>query len=225
MLSNNALHAIDTLLKEIMHSNRLFDGKVFLLDGYFCQTAPVILRDSNAAISETVSKLSLTENVHTEEQEDFSRWLLKIGNGTLYNDCGLTENTIEILEYMLSSEDIVRDIFGESLDIANEDHMEDLASKIIFTPTNKDALKINESILTLLPGQSKEYFSVVTISLEDAVSVVNVPVEFLNSLTPRQFSGIPAFAMTINKSQEQSFCQVGIYLPFLVFSHEQLYVS
>ena len=40
-----------------------------------------------------------------------------------------------------------------------------------------------------------------------------------------QFPLIPAFAMTINKSQGQSFKHVGISLTNPVFSHGQLYVA
>ena len=35
----------------------------------------------------------------------------------------------------------------------------------------------------------------------------------------------PAFAMTINKSQGQTFKKVGIYLPQPCFSHGQMYVA
>ena len=41
----------------------------------------------------------------------------------------------------------------------------------------------------------------------------------------RQFPVTPAFAMTINKSQGQTFNKVGIFLRDPVFSHGQLYVA
>jgi ATP-dependent DNA helicase PIF1 len=54
-----------------------------------------------------------------------------------------------------------------------------------------------------------------------APSDVNLP--FV--LKRRQFPIIPAYAMTINKSQGQTFECVGIYLNEPVFSHGQLYVA
>ena len=40
-----------------------------------------------------------------------------------------------------------------------------------------------------------------------------------------QFPIIPAFAMTINKSQGQTFQKIGIFLDRPVFTHGQLYVA
>jgi len=44
-------------------------------------------------------------------------------------------------------------------------------------------------------------------------------------LRRKQFPVIPAFAMTINKSQGQSIRHLGLYLPTPVFAHGQLYVA
>ena len=45
------------------------------------------------------------------------------------------------------------------------------------------------------------------------------------TLKRRQFPVRLAFAMTINKSQGQTFKKVGLFLPKPVFTHGQLYVA
>jgi len=57
--------------------------------------------------------------------------------------------------------------------------------------------------------------------LDFSPSGVKIPFKFKRRQLPLAVS----FAMTINKSQEQSLKNVGIYLPSPVFSHGQLYVT
>jgi ATP-dependent DNA helicase PIF1 len=46
-----------------------------------------------------------------------------------------------------------------------------------------------------------------------------------NSYVKEEFSMRIKVAMTINKSQGQSFNHVGVYLPTPIFSYDQLYVA
>lgn len=198
MLSKKALEMIDELLKHIMDSLKPFGNKVILLGGDFRQTAPVVPRGSNAAIVETcikqstlwtqVHKLSLSQNMRITGQNDFNKWLLQVGDGTPTNAENLGDDAIEIPDDMVCREDIVKQIFGESLHLNSEENIERAASKLILTPLNKETLNLNNQIINLIAAETITYKSIDNTSSEDLESAVNYPEEFLNSLTP---SGVP----------------------------------
>ena len=170
MLSNNAPHVIDRMHKEIMRSEKPFGGKMLLLGGDYRQTTPVICRGSKAAVIEGslkhsylwkfVRKFSLSENMHIAGQHDFNVWLLSIGNGSLTNDAGLSEDLIEIPQDLRSSGNILADVDGDSINYLNEEDLDDISSKTILTPKNSDTLKLNNELLNLLDGNATVYKSV-----------------------------------------------------------------
>ena len=83
---------------------------------------------------------------------------------------------------------------------------------------------LGENLITAKIISESHNGDIVTIPRIDLEpSDVNLP--FILKRRPRQFPVIPAFAMTINKIQGQTFDHVGIQLAEPVFAHGQLYVA
>ena len=196
MVPAHALRAIDDMLRDIMGLPEVpFGGKVFLLGGDFRQVLPVVPRQPKTVIIENCLKSSplwpllevihLTKNMRTQtDQQDFARWLLELGNGTLQCPDTPLPDMVEIpSKCNVSQGDITDDVFTDMTDPVA------IANTVILTPTNETALKLNDQILKKkVPGPMKVYVSADKAVCDDEEEANNYPVEFLNSLTP---TGMP----------------------------------
>ncbi|XP_066917215.1 uncharacterized protein [Clytia hemisphaerica] len=203
MISKYALEAIDRMLRDISNSDVAFAGKVILLGGDFRQTLPVVKRGTAAQVVETCLKSSYiwalvrTFYLHTNmrtgpEKQEFSEFLLRLGAGALPvkpddpfkgciqipDECVLPENS-----------DLVPHIFNFQND-------NDQSTKVILTPTNNEALEINEKILRYLGGDVRTYFSFDSVMVDTQEKVDLYPLEFLHSLTP---SGMPKHRLNLKE--------------------------
>ena len=59
---------------------------------------------------------------------------------------------------------------------------------------NEDALAINDTVLQLLPGESRTYLSIDTVESDTDAEAAAYPLEFLNSLI---FSGMPPHKLSL----------------------------
>ena len=95
MSSKHTLRVVDELLQDICKKSTLFAGKVMLLGGDFRQCLPVVVkRNKTTTLEETIKfssywrafrKLRLRTNIRAIHDQEFSDWILDIGNGAVGN--------------------------------------------------------------------------------------------------------------------------------------------
>ena len=203
MLGKNGLRVIDKLMHEITGIDQPFGGKVFVVGGDFRQTLPVVPRGTRTNIIESCikasrlwrnfTKLTLTINMRSEGQAEHNKWLLKVGMGNLPTVPGIfEEDTIQIPQQMVATEDLITSIFGNVQQMS----VEDLSKRVILAPTNAQTLEMNRRIIELMPGNPEIYYSVDSVVSEDPNDTLNFPVEFLHDQTP---SGIPPHVLLLKK--------------------------
>uniref|UniRef100_A0A914WKK2 ATP-dependent DNA helicase n=1 Tax=Plectus sambesii TaxID=2011161 RepID=A0A914WKK2_9BILA len=114
-------------------------------------------------------------------KQEFSQWLLRLGNGDLPS----IDGEIELPTSCLTNKDLTDEIFGQEI---NTDNIDEVASKVILCPKNEDTLQINNEALQRIPGPEKTYTSIDKVICKNGEDPSEYPKEFLYSLTP---TGMP----------------------------------
>jgi len=180
MMNRFCFEAFDRTMRDLMkkvdkaNSKKPFGGKVVALGGDFRQILPVVRKGSRAEVVKATvcsSKiwrhckvLKLTKNMRLSsgmtnqsrnEIREFADWILNIGDGLLDADEN-GEEEIEIPEELciLHSENALLSLVD--LVYPNMKFFDDQA---IFAPTLEVVEQVNDFVLSLLPGESKDYLS------------------------------------------------------------------
>lgn len=129
--------------------------------------------------------------------EDFSSWVLKVGNSTVECPEGIkkTQHSILIPSKFISK-NIVTDVFGVTF--TTQDVLS-ISKRAVLCPKNDHVRLLNESVLARLNAEEVSYYSIDSMVIDDDSfnqAQVNFPVEFLNTLNP---SGMPPHKLNLKK--------------------------
>jgi ATP-dependent DNA helicase PIF1 len=220
MINKFAFEALNRTLQDIMssidpkNSYRLFGGKTVVFGGDFRQILPVVPRGSRADIVHaTINSshlwrkckvLRLTKNMRLQYSNDqvenegianFAKWILEIGDGKIgevHDDGSTIDIPCDLLIQCVDKNpigSIVESVYPNLLmNMFVDGFFED---KAILAPTLEVVENINHYVLSLIPGESKEYLSCDTISkCDNDVGIDHrwITTEFLNEI---RCSGLP----------------------------------
>ncbi|XP_026459021.1 uncharacterized protein LOC113359642 [Papaver somniferum] len=197
MMHRNGLEAFQRTLADIMMEknggNEWFGRKTLVLGGDFRQILPIMRLLTGDTFVEK-----------REEVEEFSKWILDVGNGklpTISLDGSKDTDWVEIPSDLLIRcqenhlDTIVRKMYPDLLI-----HMRDknyLVDRSILAPTNECVHNINSHILACIPGEEHTYLSADYIgpeSTEYHSSVIFYDKEFLNK---HECSGMASHKLTL----------------------------
>ena len=200
----HAVEAVERTLRDVRNIDRPFGGLTVILGGDFLQTLPVVPNGSREDIVDAciqrsqlwdhIDILKLQENMRLSvadpDTQGFAQWLLDVGNGR--NMAGETQSEIKVPESMHAQdmEALIESIYpGVDADVPPPPDF--FLNRMILSPRNAEVSGINEQILSLMAGESRQFFSADRLIYEagaDPKDQEPVPVEFLRAI---QYSGSP----------------------------------
>ncbi|KAK6998606.1 ATP-dependent DNA helicase PIF7, partial [Biomphalaria glabrata] len=196
MAHKKSLEALNTILNEIRGSDTLMGGAVVVFSGDFRQTLPVIpgstvSQQLNACIKSSYLwnkglKVTLKKNMRVQNNKQFSKHLLRIGNGK-YKTISFPW---QFCHWEQSYEGLIKKVYPDILE--NFKSSEWLCERAILAPTNQCVDRLNVLIQDKLPGAITTYKSLDTVVNSEESELY--PEEFLNTL---ELPGLPSHILQL----------------------------
>jgi hypothetical protein len=188
MVHRHAFEAVDRLLRDLLQPMNLeaeqlpFGGKVVVFGGDFQQILSVIPKGGRediagaclswlllwryARVYRLNINMRLSMGQYNPEAAEFANWILQIGNGTMPTlppQHDLEEDWIQLPEPMLlpphmhTKENLIEFVYPNLMN--NFSNPIYLKQRAILALKNEDVDVINNAILEVMPGPTKEYLS------------------------------------------------------------------
>ena len=199
MMDKKAYETVDRTFRDICTRQLPFGGKIFLFGGDFRQTLPVVRHGrAEDIICSTLKKSFLWQNINVrkltinmrarqesnENQNEFSQFLLDVGENRLPNTNG----------YIELPDRICREVNIQNFDIFIRQILANLSEWTILAPKNKTVNDLNDKIVEFFEGESRVYLSADTLRSDNPLSLQDFPPEFLSSL---DLSGLPSHRLIL----------------------------
>ena len=210
MMDRRALEAADRTFRWLRGSNKPFGGITMLFSGDWRQILTVVPHGTRTDIVGRCAKsselwkqvmtLRLSENMRIrqaggQEEEDFAKFLLNLGEGKIPVAEDEGEFAIELDEELSLPGDSLKHVVDWVYEDLNTNRHDPkwLCERVILCPTNSEVDTVNEYMTKIFPGQEYTCYSVDTAESEGDHLL---PTEYLNTLCP---SGMPPHCMTLKK--------------------------
>nr|XP_027108883.1 ATP-dependent DNA helicase PIF1-like [Coffea arabica] len=173
MAKRSSIEKFDDSLKDIMNKDAIFGGKIIVFGGDFRQTLPVVTKGCkeeivNASLITSpiwpyLIKLKLSQNMRAQLDPDFSKYLLRIGNGieaTNQNDevCVPERMNLVFLNDDSSVDALITAVFPDLNAFA---HCPDsIVNHAILMTRNDFVFEINNKVIAKFPGTEQRLHAV-----------------------------------------------------------------
>ncbi|XP_020260728.1 uncharacterized protein LOC109837052 [Asparagus officinalis] len=194
MAKRVTIESVDRTMQDLLSTKELFGGKVVVFGGDFRQVLPVIPRGTrsqtvNASLVksylwEKMEKITLKINMRAKNDEEFSKFLLRVGNGT---EKTTKDELIRLPESIViedskngqSEVELLNKVFPSIEQNANS--AEYMTERAILATKNEYVDKLNDKLFDKFPGDEIMFHS-----FDKAIDDPNnyYQEEFLNKLFP-----------------------------------------
>ena len=123
LIYKDLYETIDRTLKELLGNDLPFGGKVVIFGGDWKQILPVVPNANRpdivqatlkaSSLWEFVQILTLTKNMRAVEDEEFAKYLLKVGNGEVETHPNIGDQMIKIPKEMQSKSTNIKELVDE----------------------------------------------------------------------------------------------------------------